>query len=134
MDINILPEKRCVGIIKLQSIFDDCFCCKCLNDCCKSPCDCFKCSCSCPCKNAFAFVIFMIITIAVKFYCLLKNKSMLLWGKYIALNVALEKNVDYHLQFSTLNQSLLEIFKEKEHAVPIFIPIRFIFLKMLLLN
>ena len=78
MDINILPEKRCAGIIKLKSIFDDCFCCKCLNDCCKSPCDCFKCSCSCPCKNAFAFVIFMIITIAVKFYCLLKNKSMLL--------------------------------------------------------
>ena len=29
-------------------------------------------------KNAFAFVIFMIITIDVKFYCLLKNKSMLL--------------------------------------------------------
>ena len=30
MDINILPEKRCAGIIKLKSIFDDCFCCNAL--------------------------------------------------------------------------------------------------------
>jgi hypothetical protein len=51
MDVNILPEKRCAGIIKLRSICDDCFCCKCFKDCCKGPCDCFKCSCQgCPCK------------------------------------------------------------------------------------
>ena len=58
MDVNILPEKRCAGIIKLKSIFDDCFCCKCFNDCCKGPCGCFKCCFSCPCKKCLCLCDF----------------------------------------------------------------------------
>ena len=77
MNVNILTENRCAGIIKLKSIFDDCFCFKCFNDCFKG---------LVIVSNALvyvanvknAFAIFMIIIIVVKFYCLLKNKSMLL--------------------------------------------------------